>query len=89
MRRTCSECIAKHREKEVKARVTRLPGGSRFVVDYDAATATWSGRLETTVDGEIRLFYGSASAVFHLLRKLDRAYRKAGGPSVESGEVEK
>lgn len=56
---------------EVEAGTYRLPDGARFEVSYSATTKTWSGAL---VIGE-RSFTAEHSAIFKLLRKLDRLAR--------------
>jgi hypothetical protein len=54
----------------------RLPDGSRFEVQYDAAQEQWSGSLTVPgPDGEPATFTGSGSALFPLLSSLDRQYR--------------
>lgn len=56
---------------EIEAGTYRLPDGARFDVAYSATTKTWSGTLTI---GE-RAFTAEHSAVFKLLRKLDRLAR--------------
>jgi hypothetical protein len=51
---------------------TRLPDKSRFLVEYNANTQTWTGTLN--VEG--MNFTDTSGAVFHLLHKLDKQYRK-------------
>jgi hypothetical protein len=55
----------------------RLPDGSQFEVRYDAGKVQWSGSLTVpTAEGGASLtFTGSASALFALLRRLDKLYR--------------
>jgi len=50
-----------------------LPDGSKFAVVYDASKTQWTGTL--TIGGSV--FTGSASAVFTLLKHLDRQYRES------------
>jgi hypothetical protein len=51
----------------------RLPDGAKFDVTYDAARTLWTGTL--TIGGQV--FTGEATAVFGLLRHLDRRYRES------------
>lgn len=51
---------------------TRLPDKSSFKLDYDAKAVKWTGTL-TVGD---RVFTETASAVFYLMHKLDKLYRK-------------
>ena len=66
------------REKTVKTRKAkqrqdeRLPDKSRFLLEYDATAQTWTG----TLNSEGMNFNATAKAVFHLLYKLDKQYRK-------------
>ncbi len=54
----------------------RLPDGSRFEVQYDAASERWSGTLTVpTPGGEPATFTGTGSALFRLLSSLDKQYR--------------
>jgi hypothetical protein len=61
--------------KMPKRQTGRLPDRSRFEVQFDAATETWSGTLTISVDGGARTFTAAASGVFTLLSKLDELYR--------------
>jgi hypothetical protein len=47
--------------KVQKRHVDRLPDRSRFEVQFDAATETWSGTLTISVDGGARTFTAAAS----------------------------
>jgi len=53
----------------------RLPDGAAFAVVYNATRTVWSGHLTV---GDITVT-AEAAAVFKLLSKLDRLYRKAVG----------
>jgi hypothetical protein len=56
---------------------TRLPDGSRFEVQYDAAKAQWTGTLTVPASGQAAAatFTGSKSSLFKLLASLDDQYR--------------
>jgi hypothetical protein len=55
---------------------TRLPDGSRFEVQYDAAKAQWTGTLSVPTSGQATAtFSGSRSSLFKLLAILDDQYR--------------
>jgi hypothetical protein len=55
---------------------TRLPDGSRFEVQYDAANAQWTGTLSVpTAGAKPASFTGSRSSLFKLLAILDDQYR--------------
>lgn len=56
----------------------RLPDGAEFRVSYDATAVRWTGTLTTPVTGP---FVASATAVFKLLRELDRLYRQSVKPA--------
>jgi hypothetical protein len=54
----------------------RLPDGSRFEVQYDAAKEQWSGTLTVPRPGQAAAtFTGSRSSLFKLLTTLDEQYR--------------
>ena len=70
------------KEQQVKTsppprpKTERLPGGSRFQVEYDAATEQWNGTLTVpTPDGASVVLTGSRSGLFPLLSNLDKQYR--------------
>jgi len=52
----------------------RLPDGSEYHAAYDASVQQWNGTL--TVPG-VKAFVTSASSVFGLMSKLDKAYRRS------------
>jgi hypothetical protein len=55
----------------------RLPNGSNYNVTYDAAAEKWSGVLTVgPKDGVPQVFNAEARAVFTLLDKLDKRYRR-------------
>jgi hypothetical protein len=56
----------------------RLPHGANFNVTWNAETGVWSGTLTVPAGGiyNASVTTGEDSAVFALLMKLDRAYRK-------------
>lgn len=56
---------------QVEAGAYRLPDGSRFDVSYSVSTKTWNGTL--TIGA--KTFAAEHSAIFKLLRKLDRLAR--------------
>jgi hypothetical protein len=66
------------RQPRPKPRLGRLPHGSTFHVVYDAEAVKWSGTLTVPQGGiyNASVTTGEDSAVFALLMKLDRAYRK-------------
>ena len=61
-----------------KPRLGRLPHGATFHVVYDAEAVKWSGTLTVPQGGiyNASVTTGEDSAVFALLMKLDRLYRK-------------
>ena len=68
------------KEQQVKTqprpKAERLPSGSRFQVEYDAATEQWNGTLTVpTPDGSPVVLTGSRSGLFPLLSNLDKQYR--------------
>lgn len=66
----------------------RLPDKSVFLVAYDAATGTWSGKLSMPGSGgDAREFRGQAGGVFTLLAKLDAQYRSAEKADAEGRPV--
>ncbi len=61
-------------------RAGRLPDGSRFEVQYDAAKGQWSGTLTVpNAGGASAVFTGARSALFQLLASLDEQYRASLG----------
>ena len=83
----CPECRARKRQEKRQANLARaakwqadlnqgrLPHGSTFTVDYDAATMKWSGSLTVPIEGGVKVFEDSAGAVVSLLFRLDKQYR--------------
>ena len=61
-----------------KPRFGRLPYNATFHVVYDAEAVKWSGTLTVPQGGiyNASVTTGENSAVFGLLKQLDRAYRK-------------
>jgi len=66
------------REPRPKPRLGRLPHGANFNVAWNAESGAWSGSLTVPQGGiyNASVTTGEDSAVFALLTKLDRAYRK-------------
>ncbi len=64
----------KEREHREFDKAQRLPGGSRFVMDYDAEKVEWSGTL--TIGHVGPMFHNTTSGVLGLCKELDRAYRE-------------
>ncbi len=63
-------------ERPARPAKTRLPDGSRFEVQYDAASAVWNGTLSIpTPGGTATTFTESRSSLFKLLASLDDQYR--------------
>lgn len=96
----CPQCAAKMRKANLaafRARLSaegrdarmdakgRLPDGSRFDQKYDAASQTWSGRLEILEGDTLLCFEAEAPGVFKLLVVLDNMYREhlGGGTALE------
>jgi hypothetical protein len=75
-----------------KPRLGRLPHGATFHVIYDAEAVKWSGTLTVPAGGIYNgsVTTGDDSAVFALLMKLDRLFRKLpaeeGAPRPKSEE---
>jgi hypothetical protein len=64
-----------HRAEKPKS---RLPDGSRFEVQYDAAKQQWSGTLTVPAAGQgATSFTGARSSLFKLLAVLDDQYRSS------------
>ena len=66
----------------------RLPDGSRFEVQYDAAQGQWVGTLTVPAEGTPVVITGSRSGLFPLLTNLDKQYRAtlAGPPVTEESQ---
>lgn len=64
----------------------RLPHGSRFEVEYDAGTQTWSGSLRIKGPSQDKPLEDSADALFKLLQKLDDQYRAYLAKTMETAQ---
>ncbi len=63
-------------ERAPRPAKTRLPDGSRFEIQYDAAKQQWSGTLTVPTEGGSPVaITGSRSGLFPLLASLDEQYR--------------
>lgn len=54
----------------------RLPDGSEYKTRYITEEQKWAGTLTVKIEGGEIIFVDRRSAVFHLLRELDKQYRK-------------
>lgn len=78
LRRRLAKCDKGNANRHIRERdKPRLPGGSKFEVDYNAEKQEWTGCLDVQIseDGKRKLFQGSSNGVFYLLEKLDNTYR--------------